>query len=129
MVNYPQSGPTSFSGLLAPLPKDIREVATRLRSIVKTVIPEADEAVSGGAKMGMALYSIEGANNVICGIQPTEDMCKLYFHGWEHLKTAGYRLEGSGKNARHIKIRSSKELEPAAITAMINIAAGDRLQC
>lgn len=122
MVNYQQSGPTSFGGLLGPLPKDVREVATRLRAIVKATIPEADKAVSGGAKMGMVLYSINGPNNVICGIQPTEDMCKLFFHGWEQLKKAGYRLEGSGKHARHIKIRSSQKLEPETVADMIKIA-------
>ena len=86
MANYPQSGPTTFSDLVEPLPKDMRDVATRFRAIVKAALPSADEAVSGGAKMGMALYSIGGANNVICGIQPTETMCKVFFHGWENLK-------------------------------------------
>lgn len=73
--------------------------------------------------MGMALYSIDEPNNVVCGIQPTESMCKLFFHGWKHLKKAGYRLEGSGRHARHIKIRSSEELEPDATADMIEIAA------
>lgn len=78
--------------------------------------------------MGMALYSIDGANNVVCGIQPTADMCKLYFHGWEHLKKAGHRLEGSGKHARHIKIRAVEEVETKTITAMVKIATGECLQ-
>lgn len=123
MVNYRQSGPTSFSELLQPLPADVREVATRLRAIVQASVPDADEAVSGGAKMGMALYSIDGANNVICGIQPTEKMCRLFFHGWKQLEESGYRLEGSGRNARHIKLRSSEELDPDAVADMIRIAA------
>jgi hypothetical protein len=123
MVNYPQSGPTSFKELLEPLPNDVRDVATRLREIIDRIIPDADEAVSGGTRMGMALYSMDGANNVICGIQPTESMCKLFFHGWQQLKAAGYRLEGSGKNARHVKVRSVNELEPERIRDMIRIAA------
>lgn len=123
MVNYPPSGPTSFGDLLEPLPKDVRDVATRLRVIVETALPDADEAVSGGAKMGMALYSIDGANNVICGIQPTENVCKLFFHGWEQLEEAGYRLEGSGKYARHVKIRSVQDLEPERVADMVKIAA------
>lgn len=73
--------------------------------------------------MGLVLYSIDGPNNVVCGIQPTENMCKLFFHRWEHLKKAGYRLEGSGRHARHIKIRSTEELEPDAAADMIEIAA------
>lgn len=73
--------------------------------------------------MGMALYSVNGPDNVICGIQPTQNMCKLFFHGWEQLEEAGYRLEGSGKHARHIKVRSSQELEPDGLADMIEIAA------
>jgi hypothetical protein len=85
MVSYPQSGPTSFNDLLEPLPKDIRDVATRLREIIGTTLPDADEAVSGGTVMGMALYSMPGANNVICGLQPTDSMWRLCFHGWQVL--------------------------------------------
>ncbi|HMO16283.1 MAG TPA: DUF1801 domain-containing protein [Pirellulaceae bacterium] len=124
MTNYQQSGPENFEELMRPLPKDVREIATRLRAIVKATIPDADEAVSGGTKIGMALYSINGANNVICGIQPTENMCKLFFHGWEQLKKSGYRLEGSGKHARHIKIHSTQELESEKVADMIEIAHG-----
>lgn len=121
MVNYGLSGATDFEQLLDPLPKDIRQTAIRFRAIVKATIPNADESVSGGAKMGMALYSINGPNNVICGIQPTEDMCKLFFHCWEQLKKSGYRLEGTGKHARHIKVRSPEELEADAISKMIKL--------
>ena len=127
MVDYPPSGPGSFEDLVEPLPADVREVATRLRAIARAAIPDADEAVSGGAKMGMALYSIDGRNNVICGIQPTGSMCKLFFHGWERIREAGHRLEGSGKHARHVKIGSSAELDPERVTDMIEIA-GQHLQ-
>lgn len=56
--------------------------------------------------MGMALYSIGDPQNVLCGIQPTTDLCKVFFHEWKELKQNGYKLEGSGKNARHIKINT-----------------------
>jgi hypothetical protein len=122
MATYQQSGPANFAELLQPLPRSIGDVATRLRAIVTDTMPEADEAVSGGARMGMALYSIDGPSNVICGIQPTASTCKLFFHGWQRLQKAGYRLEGSGKHARHIKIGSSEEIEPNRVAHMIRIA-------
>ncbi|WP_248517225.1 DUF1801 domain-containing protein [Salinarchaeum laminariae] len=126
MATYPQDGPTSFEALLEPLPADVRDVATRLRELIQATIPDADESVSGGAKMGIALYSIGGANNVVCGIQPTEDTCRLFFHGWKQLEDGGYRLDGSGKNARHIKIRSPEELDLDDVEKMIEIAAEAR---
>ncbi|MFW6084612.1 MAG: DUF1801 domain-containing protein [Gemmatimonadota bacterium] len=126
MTDYPPSGPESFEELLAPLPEEVREVATRLRAVIGRALPDADEAVSGGAKMGMALYSLDGPNDVVCGIQPTGATCKLFFHGWRELKEAGYRLEGSGKHARHVKIPSVRELDPERIADMIEIAVAAR---
>jgi hypothetical protein len=122
MAKYHPLGPTNFKELVEPLPKPIVSVATQLREIIKTTVPEADESFHGGAKMGMALYSIDGPNNVVCGFQPAEDMCKLFFHNWDKLKEVGYRLDGTGKNARHIKIKSTQEIERDEITKMIRIA-------
>ncbi len=122
MAGPKKSGPTNFTELLEPLPESIREVATRLREIIKTTLPDADETFHGGAKMGMVLYSIDGPNNVICGFQPTTNMCKLFFHGWKPLAESGFRLEGSGKNARHIKFRSPQEIEPDEVARMIQVA-------
>jgi hypothetical protein len=122
MASPNQTGPRDFSDLLKPVPESIREVATQLRKIIKTTLPDADEAFYGGSKMGMVLYSIDGPNNVICGIQPADSICKLFFHGWKRLGEAGYRLEGSGKNARHIKIRSPDEIEPDELAQMLMIS-------
>jgi hypothetical protein len=122
MASPNQSGPRDFSDLLKPVPESIREVATQLRKIIKTTLPDADEAFYGGGKMGMVLYSIDGPNNVICGIQPTDSICKLFLQGWKRLAESGYRLEGSGKNARHIKVGSPNEIEPAELAQMVMIA-------
>ncbi|MDX1555936.1 MAG: DUF1801 domain-containing protein [Xanthomonadales bacterium] len=122
MTLYPPTGPTRFSELIEPLPKEIGAIATRLRGIIRKALPDADENVSGGARFGMALYSIGGVNNVICGIQPTADMCKLFFHEWQALKDAGYRLEGSGKHARHVKVRGMDEVDADRLVEMIRLA-------
>jgi len=118
MTPYKQT-PTTFDELTDPLPQEIQHIAFRLRKSIEKVLPEVDENVSGGKKMGMALYSFKNPNNVICGIQPTETMCKLYFHGWKELKKKGFELEGSGKNARHIKLRSESALNPKIIEEML----------
>ena len=112
----------TFDAMLKPLPESIRSAALELRHIVRAALPEADEGIYGGPKIGMAIYSIAGPNNVICGIQPTGDNCKLCFHGWEALVADGYKLEGSGKNARHVKIRSLRDIDAAEITRMLAVA-------
>lgn len=93
--------PASFSEMIDPLPGSIRDVALKLRSTVQAALPDAEEAIGGGGKIGMALYSIGGPHNVVCGIQPTASACKLFFHGWKGLAESGFVLEGSGKYARH----------------------------
>lgn len=122
MAITPLSGPTNFDDLLGPLPEHIASVAIQLREIIEATIPNADATFHGGAKIGMVLYSIGGPNNVVCGFQPSDDMCKLFFHNWQRLKESGFRLEGTGKNARHIKIRSSREVNRDEIVSMIQIA-------
>lgn len=112
----------TFNDMLKPLPEPIRSAALELRRIIRVAIPDADEGIYGGPKIGMALYSIAGPNNVICGIQPTGTNCKLFFHGWEALVANGYKLEGSGKHARHVKLCSPSDIDAAEVTRMLAVA-------
>ncbi|MEL7833292.1 hypothetical protein [Fodinibius sp. Rm-B-1B1-1] len=75
----------------SPSAQEIQNISLRLQKIIRDILPEVDENVSGGKKMVMALYSFDNPNIVICGIQPTETMCKLFFHGWEALKNKDLR--------------------------------------
>lgn len=127
MTTYKQS-PTTFKELIEPLPRDIQKVALCLQKTIKDTLPEVSENVSGGKKMGMALYSFENANNVICGIQPTEKMCKLYFHGWKELAKKGFEVEGSGKNARHIKLGSESDFNPKKIEEMLVVVKNELMK-
>lgn len=111
----------TFEELLAPLPDEVQKLATLIRECISDELPEADENVYGRQKMGMTLYSIDNPNSVICGIQPTETMCKLFFHGWQEFKRRGYKLEGSGKNARRIKLRTLSDFDSKTIREMLNV--------
>lgn len=64
----------TFEALLAPLPDEVKKLATLIRECIYDVMPEADENFYGGEKMGMTLYSMHNPNSDICGIQPTETM-------------------------------------------------------
>lgn len=112
----------SFDDILKRLPDSIRSIALELRRVIRAALPEADEGIHGGAKIGMALYSLAGPNNVVCGIQPTASACNLFFHGWASLVEHGYRLEGTGKNARHIKLRTLRDVDAADVVRMLAIA-------
>lgn len=45
-----KSPPATFEELTDPLPAEIQEIASLLRKNVRSVLPEADEQVSGGEK-------------------------------------------------------------------------------
>ena len=117
-----KNGPATFEDVVRPLPASIRDAACAIREAIQASLPDADERIYGGAKIGMALYSINGENNVVCGIQPTATSCKVFFHAWESLVGQGFRLEGSGKNARHIKLRDASELQRLDLARMISMA-------
>lgn len=99
-----QTPPATFDDLVEPMPENVRRNARDLRLLITEALPDAEENIYGGKKMGNSLYSIGGPNNVVCGLQPTERTCKLFVHGWRNLQDLGLRLEGSGKNARHVKV-------------------------
>lgn len=83
---------------------------------------DADEHVYGGTKMGNAPYSIGGPNEVISGLQPAERICKLFVHGWKELERLGIKMEGSGKNARHLKVNSVSDENRESIATIIREA-------
>lgn len=121
MTTYKQP-PTTFAELIAPYPAAVRESATALRARILDAMPGAHEHVSGGLMFGTALYSLGEPTNVACGLQPTANHCKLYLHHVRPGDVADLRLEGSGKNARHVKIASSEAAGHAAIAEAITRA-------
>jgi len=116
-----KSAPKTFSALFEPFSKEVKHLGEVVRKQIMTSLPDAAENVYGGKKVGNALYSLNGSNNVICGVQPQGSMVRVFFHNWKLLEEAGYRLEGSGKNARHIKIENESDLERFDIPLMLQI--------
>lgn len=114
--------PVTFEQLVAPFPTAVREAATALRATVLAQFPDAHEHVSGGLKFGTALYSFGRPTNVACGLQPTVTHCKLYLHHVRPGDITGLRLEGSGKNARHVKIESAAAAATSAVADAITRA-------
>lgn len=98
--------PTTFEELLAPHPKEVRDVPLWLRSIIEEEFPELEERIYGGTKVANALYSVGAPDRVALGLQPGSGCMKLFLHDPEHLETNVFRLEGSGKHMRHMKLRT-----------------------
>jgi hypothetical protein len=108
MSTYTQP-PATFDELVAPFPDATRRTAFALRDLIRAALPGAGELVSGGLKIANVLYSLDRPTNVVCGIQPTSTHCKLYLHHVRPGDVAGLKVDGSGKNARHVKVASVAE--------------------
>ena len=118
--------PTSFDELVAPHPEDVREVALWLRGLIREEFPHLEERIYGGSKVANALYSVGGPARVALGIQPGAGCVKLFLHDPEHLKTDVFRLEGSGKHMRHIKLRSIPEDRRQELVRLAAVPVGRR---
>ena len=96
-------------------PSSVVKTANALRKLIKSIDPEIEENIYG-AKIKTVLYSIGSANNVLYGLQLSDNYCILFLHKTDKIDIGDFKLEGKGKQAKHIKFESltaedSKELE------------------
>ena len=112
----------SFTDLVAGQEPVIAATAKRLRELITRLEPDAIEHVYGGAKIGIALYSIGAPNKVLCGIQPARGQCLLYVHHVTEADAPELRLQGAGKNNRHLKFTAPPEIDAKAIGALLKLA-------
>jgi hypothetical protein len=112
----------SFTDLVAGHEPVVAATARRLRELIKRLEPEAIENVYGGAKIGIALYSIGTPDRVLCGIQPARGQCLLYVHHVTEADAPELLLQGTGKNNRHLKFTAPPEIDAEAIGALLKLA-------
>lgn len=120
MTTY-DSPPKTVEEVLKPFSPDIRNLGMQVRAQIHAALPDAEENVYGGKSVANVLYSRASVNDVVCGFQPQEQLVRVFFHNWKNLKEAGYQVEGTGKNARHIKLRSESDFEQFDIRRMIRL--------
>ena len=96
--------PTTFEALIAPCSSEVVEIARWLRDQLRSRFPQLTEHVSGGHTVGIALYSVGGPEHVAVGIQPGKDCVKFFLHDFELLRPSAFKLHGSGKHSRHIRL-------------------------
>lgn len=81
------------------------EIAARTRAVRDLVVaelPMLTEAVGGAKMMGYAQYKL--GKDVWVMISPEDAHVKLYFHNLTKDATGQLQVEGTGKNARHVKL-------------------------
>ncbi len=115
-----------ISNLSSETNSDVKTIAWKLREIIFDNYPKATEVVRLGE--GAASYGLGFKKNSECHvhIMPTSSYVNLGFFYGASLKDADKLLEGTGKNMRHVKVRSLKEAKNPALRTLISLALEER---
>jgi hypothetical protein len=88
------------------------------QEIVAESLPQCTETVQGAKMMGYSQYWIDSKSDVLAMISPEDEMVKLYVHHIKKDSTGQLKVEGTGKNARHVKFWPNGEYAESAIRGL-----------
>lgn len=108
-------GKLDVDSLVKKLNPKLRELAEKLRVIVKKTLPNAVETV----KWGNPTYIIDGKN--VTWLLTYRDHVDLGFFKGAQLKSK--LLEGTGKGLRHIKVRTVADIQEEEFSRLLREAA------
>ncbi len=111
----------AVSAFLATYSSEVRDLAWRVRAAVLTVLPQAVEQVDVPSKLIGYSFGQKMAD-VVCVIMPLKTAVNLGFARGTDLPDPAKLLEGTGKRARHVKIKTTADLENPALRALLEAA-------
>lgn len=114
-----ETPPTTWDEVLAGYPAPTAALTESLRDAVRDALPEATETVAGARMMGYAQYWLAERNDVLCMISPEDEHVKLYVHHVRRDASGALKVEGTGKNARHVKLRAWDDATEAAVRGLL----------
>lgn len=107
---------------LSEQPEAIRQIAESLRTVVLEEVPGVVETRHGGWRI--IGYSRDGTMKTsICAIAPHRRHVNLQFFDGVSLPDPEGLLEGTGRRARHVKIRRVEECLSEGVRGLIRAAA------
>jgi hypothetical protein len=111
--------------LLEDYPPEVRELALKVRELVREIVPDAVEEIDWSAKM-LGYNFIPGTyKGLILTISPQKSYVNIILaHGAEMAQEGidDGLLEGTGKLARHIKVRNEEILNNPTTRRLIETA-------
>ncbi len=88
-----------------------KEIGLQLKDIIESYFDNIEGNIVGGAKVKLILYSRNGKNNVLCGIQEgNNDSCMLYVHHVNQINHDRLKFSGKGKHAKRIKFTDINDI-------------------
>lgn len=106
-------------GFLSTYPEEIRKISAELRKMAKKAMPKAHEFLYYDA----INYSVDDSPlGRMCYISPMEKYVMLGFLFGAHLDDKHHLLQGSGKRARHVKIRTLEDSKNSTLKELVKAA-------
>ena len=103
--------------LLARQPPEIQELVARLREAVPNALPGAVEMQRRPMVFGYGRS--RRMADLLFAIVPYRVHVNLEFADGARLPDPEHLLEGSGKNIRHVKIRTPEDMDKAEVRALV----------
>jgi hypothetical protein len=106
---------------LATYPPHVQEIALKARALVLDVMPDVLEIVDVPGKL--IGYGTENSyRGTICVIIPYTNHVNLGFARGTSLADVAGLLEGTGKRARHVKLKSTEDVVRPALRSLLEAA-------
>jgi hypothetical protein len=106
---------------LAPYSPNLREIAMKTRDLILDIIPNAVEQVDPNSKIIAYGFGLKMAD-IVCAIAPHTAHVNLMFSKGTELPDPEGLLEGTGKRARHVKLKSPEDLKHPGVRALLEAA-------
>jgi hypothetical protein len=100
---------------------EVQELIYKIRTLISSQLPGATEIVDNPSKIIAYGYSPK-YKDLVCAIAPYQGYLNLIFAKGSLLSDPDKILTGTGKRARHVKIRVLEDVEKPALAALIREA-------
>ena len=116
----------TFDELIAGFDPEVQRISRNLRTLILKIHPDIVEVVRIGD--GAASYGIgpKKMSEAYSYIMPKESYVNLGFYYGVSLADPAGLMEGTGKNLRHVKVRSTKGIRKPALRELIKAALAER---
>jgi hypothetical protein len=106
---------------LAPYRPEIRELALKVRTLIFTIAPDADEQIDKSAPLlGYGFGDLMA--DIFCTIAPYKSWVNMgFFQGTELPDPTGL-LTGTGKYHRHVTIKSAEDITNPDLRVLLQAA-------
>jgi hypothetical protein len=112
-----------LEALLATFEPSVRQVARTARALIQDVLPGTIEQVDMPDRL-IAYGRDRTLKGLVCGLALQRGYVNLMFAKGTQLNDPEHLLEGTGKLARHVKLRTIEDVGRPGVRALIEQAGG-----